>query len=206
MVGLAASLPLPLPAWARLLDRLGMWPTRTVGWEADSGGWSMTREAEAEFQELFEAHYARLVRVLTAATGDREQAADCVQEAFVRAHLHWRKVRAYGDPAGWIRRVAINLAHDQARRSARGRKATERLGAQTQAGADPVDQPIDLVGSLDSLPPQQRMAMALHYVEGLGVAEVADAMGVSEGAVKYHLHEGRERLRRVVADRKRGWQ
>ena len=42
------------------------------------------------------------------------------------------------------------------------------------------------------------MAVALHYVEGLPVREVAAEMGLSEGAVKFHLHAGRERLRRKL--------
>jgi RNA polymerase sigma-70 factor (ECF subfamily) len=45
------------------------------------------------------------------------------------------------------------------------------------------------------LPKQQRVCVALFYVDGLSVAEIATALELSEGAVKFHLHQGRERLR-----------
>jgi RNA polymerase sigma-70 factor (ECF subfamily) len=51
---------------------------------------------------------------------------------------------------------------------------------------------------LSQLPRQQRLALALFYVEELSVAEVAGAMRISEGTVKFHLHQGRERLRQVL--------
>ena len=51
-------------------------------------------------EALFRTHYARLVRALTLVSGSREAAADAVQEAFVKAHLHWGRIRRYDDPAG----------------------------------------------------------------------------------------------------------
>jgi RNA polymerase sigma-70 factor (ECF subfamily) len=53
-----------------------------------------------DFDALFAGHYARLVRTLTLVAGDQELAADAVQEAFVRAHLKWRKISRYDDPIG----------------------------------------------------------------------------------------------------------
>jgi RNA polymerase sigma-70 factor, ECF subfamily len=160
-----------------------------------------------DFDDCFRASYARLVRLLTAASGDAELAADCVQEAFVRAHVRWRKIGRYEDPVSWVRRVALNLVRDHARRAARKRRAHDRLAAQSEAdrqGAVPADQPHDLLAILAELPPQSRMAVALHYVEGLPVREVAEEMGLSEGAVKFHLHAGRERLRRGLDVAKEG--
>ena len=54
---------------------------------------------------------------------------------------------------------------------------------------------------LAQLPNQQRLALALFYVDELSVAEVARAMRLSEGAVKFHLHQGRARLRQVLSQR-----
>jgi len=45
-----------------------------------------------DLESLFRAHYGRLVRALTIAGGSRETAADAVQEAFVKAHLNWRRI------------------------------------------------------------------------------------------------------------------
>ncbi len=149
---------------------------------------------------LFRAHYGRLVRALTLASGDAEVAADAVQEAFVKAHLHWRKISSYDDPVGWVRRVAINRLRDDHRRQSRKGRALQRLAGEPQA--EFVDQQgfdSDLPQLLAQLPKQQRIAMALFYVDELSVAEVAHALDLSEGAVKSYLHQGRARLRSVVA-------
>ena len=157
-------------------------------------------EVVATIESLFLAHHGRLVRALTLACGDREVAADAVQEAFVKAHMHWRKVRHYEDPVGWIRRVAINKLRDDHRRLNRKSRALQRLAGQPQT--ESVEQngfDSELLTILAQLPRQQRIAMALFYVDELSIAEVAAALNVSEGAVKSYLHEGRARLRRVVA-------
>ncbi|MCU1398969.1 MAG: polymerase, sigma-24 subunit, subfamily, partial [Acidimicrobiales bacterium] len=138
--------------------------------------------------------HARLVRALTVACGDDQRAADAVQHAFVKAHLRWRTISRYDDPVGWIRRVAINRLRDEHRSDVRKRRAVERLAAQpapSQAEPDIGD-----VGALlAALPRQQRLSLALFYVEDLSVAEVAAALEISQGAVKFHLHQGRNALR-----------
>jgi RNA polymerase sigma-70 factor, ECF subfamily len=149
---------------------------------------------------LFRAHYGRLVRALTLACSDQEVAADAVQEAFVKAHLHWRRIQHYDDPVGWIRRVAINRLRDDHRRQSRKGIALQRLAGQPPV--QPVEQhdfDSNLQTILAQLPKQQRIAVALFYVDELSVAEVAAALNVTEGAVKSYLHQGRARLRSVVA-------
>ncbi len=157
----------------------------------------------AEFDDVFLHHYATLVRSLTAACGDGEVAADSVQDAFVKAHLRWRKISRYDNPVAWVRRVAINNMRDAFRKQVRGEKARRLLsaGAPSEIEIDG-DEPMvggasigDLDALLQVLPPQQRLALSLYYVEGLTVAETAVAMSLSEGAVKYHMSKGRARLR-----------
>lgn len=149
---------------------------------------------------LFRAHYGRLVRALTLACNDHEVAADAVQEAFVKAHLHWRRIQHYDDPVGWIRRVAINRLRDDHRRQSRKGIALERLAGEPQAeSVGQHDFDSDLQSILAQLPKQQRIAIALFYVDELSIAEVAQALKVTEGAVKSYLHQGRARLRSVVA-------
>ena len=154
-------------------------------------------EPAGGIEPLFRTHYARLVRAMAVVCGDGEVAADAVQEAFVRAHVRWRRLRHYEDPVGWIRRVALNLLRDDHRRTVRKHRALTRLAAQpAPVGGEP--EPGDLAALLAALPHQQRVAVALYYVEGLPVADVATAMGLAEGSVKSHLHDARERLRGVI--------
>ena len=120
----------------------------------------------------------------------------------MKAHLKWRTVGKYDDPVGWIRRVAINRLKDGYRRDARKERAVTRLGNSTEwstPGPEP-DTSNDLADALSELPRQQRLAIAFYYLDSLSVAETAAALGLSEGAVKFHLHQGRERLRTVLGD------
>ena len=157
-----------------------------------------------DLYSLFRAHYSRLVKTLTVVCGDREMAADAVQEAFVAAHLRWRRLQRYDDPVGWIRRVAINKVRDGHRRRTRKERAIERLASSAQRPSpDPTPEAADsgidgadsTLAMLADLPKQQRVCIALFYVDGLSIAQIANALDLSEGAVKFHLHQGRARLR-----------
>ncbi len=156
----------------------------------------------ADFDSTFREHYEPMVRSLAVACGDREVAADAVQDAFTRAFVRWRRISRYDDPAGWIRHVALNRLRDHFRRAERGRRAVDRLGGQTPRSVDPPEIPHEsapgLADGLAALPKQQRIAASLFYVEQLSVLEVASSMGLSEGAVKYHLHAARASLRETV--------
>ena len=74
-------------------------------------------DVDDPLEMLFRAHYARLVRALTLVSGSREMAADAVQEAFVKAHLHWWRIKRYDDPIGWIRRVGATGLWESLRRN-----------------------------------------------------------------------------------------
>lgn len=150
------------------------------------------------FEAAFEAGYAPLVRSLTVMCGDREVAADCVQDAFVKAYTRWRRISKYDQPLAWVRRVAINRMRDIARRRLRGERAVARLGPDEPAFM-PEPASIELAAVLHQLPRQQRIAAALFYVEELSVEEIASSMQLSSGAVKYHLHAARGRLRAALA-------
>jgi RNA polymerase sigma-70 factor, ECF subfamily len=154
--------------------------------------------APADFDAIFRAHYWPMVRSLTVACGDREVAADAVQDAFTRAYARWRRIARYDEPAGWVRHVALNRIRDHYRKAERGRRAVDRLGSQTDhvvAGPEPTT---DIGPLLATLPRQQRTAMALFYVEQCSIREIAQSMDLSEGAVKYHLHAGRSTLKGLV--------
>jgi RNA polymerase sigma-70 factor (ECF subfamily) len=148
---------------------------------------------------LFHALYSRLVEAISAASGDDDGAADAVQEAFVQLWRHWDEVRFYEDPVGWVRRVAINRAFNRRRSLARRTAALLRFAEDRQAKSAVREQSDPaILTAFRALPERQRLAMSLHYVDDLSVAEVAQAMGVSEGSVKQHLHRGRETMRHTL--------
>jgi RNA polymerase sigma-70 factor (ECF subfamily) len=146
-----------------------------------------------ELIALFERHYAPIVRALRAA--GHVDAEDAVQEAFVRALVHWRKVRGYDDPAAWVRRVAVNRCLNARRSRERQARLRDRIAVFPAAAGEPRQDAGSLADAIAALPARQRTALSLYYLGDLSVAQVADAMGLSRGAVKYHLHAAREALR-----------
>lgn len=157
---------------------------------------------DAEFERFFLANYERLVNSLTAVVGDREVARDCVQEAFIKASTRWRRIRRYDDPASWVRRVAINRGRD-VHRAGQRRKRRETLVAphETESVPDNTGRVADsmrLVELLNLLPKQQRIAASLFYVEDLSISEISESIGISKGAVKFHLNQARSTLRAAI--------
>jgi len=157
------------------------------------------RVTQPAFEECFRQHYPRLVRSLGAGADGAEEA---VQEAFVEAHLRWRRISKLDDPVGWIRRVAIRRILNQNRSLLRRDRAVLRLAARSGpvAHQDPVvDGTADeLAAAIRTLPVRQRIALVLHHLDGLPIRDVAAAMDVSEGTVKSQLHDARANLRHLL--------
>lgn len=152
----------------------------------------------ADFEEFYQAVYARLVGQMFVVTGSLEQAEDVVQEALIRALGHWPRVRAYEVPELWVRRVAINLAVSEIRRLRRRAAALLRLGAQHAA---PQFSPptVEVVELLRRVPVNQRPVLLLHDVLDLPVEKVADQLGLPVSTVRGRLARGRANLARHLA-------
>lgn len=150
-------------------------------------------------RELYAGSYRRLVRQLYPLTGDLGEAQDVVQEAFVKL-LTARRTSALENPEAWLRTVAINLARSRWRRG----KVLRRLLRQVES--EPAEVPgvtpdhVALMAALRHLPERQRTAIALHYLADLPIAEIAEALRVSVGAVKSRLSRGRTALAALLDD------
>src|SRR3954451_21783390 len=101
-------------------------------------------DGPADFDETFRRWWAPMVRSLTVASGDAEVAADCVQDAFMRAYARWRRVSRLDDPPGWIRPVAVNRFRDQFRKTTRGCALVERFVAISASTAPCPADPSDI--------------------------------------------------------------
>ncbi len=154
---------------------------------------AVTDEPAPSFESFYRAEHPRLLRVLSAAD---LSAADALQEAFTKAAMAWPKIATYDDPVAWVRRVAVRVMLNERRSRRRRAAAVERLTSFSGAEGVDRDQLVDLLArAIEGLPRQQRIALSLFYLEGLPSAEVADAMGISDGAVRFHLHQARNALR-----------
>ena len=135
------------------------------------------------------------MQALTILAGDREVAADAVQEAFARLVRGWDYLARYQDPAGWVRRVALNQVKDSWRLSLRQARYLARFVQQEPAADGPTPEAPALWAKVRTLPLKQRTAVALYFVGDFTAREVAQTMRVSEGTVDQHLHRALETLR-----------
>ena len=158
-------------------------------------------------KDAFDALYARewrpLVRQVTALCGDPVEAADCVQEAFVKAWEHRRELSE--EFGGWLRTASARIAINRRSKAMNGAKAWARhaLRRDRDQRGDPTgDVPAGWQGpvwaALLTVARDQRDALVMHYVLDMSVAQIALAAGVAEGTVKARLSRGRGALRTAV--------
>ena len=154
----------------------------------------------SEFDEFYTATYARVVTQVYAMVGNRDEAEECVQEAYVRAWAHRGRLRAAEHPEAWVRTTAYRLAVSRWRRVVRGRRPADRAVSAPAVAPAPSEAHVALIAALRRLPEAQRRAIVLHHLADLSVADVADETGVPEGTVKARLSRGRAALAELLAD------
>lgn len=156
-----------------------------------------------EFDEFYQASFTRVVHQVAAMIGDRDEAHEVVQEAFVRAWAHRRKLARVDHPEAWVRTVAHRQAVSRWRRSTRAarhvRDPDRSVAAATTAPAPGPDH-VALVAALRDLPAAQREALVLHHVYDLPVAQIAQETGAPEGTIKARLSRGRTAIAALLAD------
>ena len=148
---------------------------------------------DADFSDFVRSASTPLTRTAYLLTGDRDAAAELVQEALVRTYVAWRRVHREGAMA-YARRTLVNLNIDRwRRRPAVPTDVVDRVdpGDAEQRFADRDE----VVRLLARLPPQQRRVIVLRYFEDLTEAAVAENLGISVGAVKSAASRGLAALR-----------
>ncbi|HSJ73027.1 MAG TPA: RNA polymerase sigma factor [Miltoncostaeaceae bacterium] len=147
------------------------------------------------FSRFLEDHREAVYRFLVATVGP-DEADDCFQETFLKALRAYPRLRDADNLRAWALTIARRTAIDAARSRRR----------RPQAGADPEPPPVDgtpdlgdpaLWEAVRGLPPRQRAAVTLRYVNDLPYAEIGRVIGSSEEAARRSAFEGLRRLREV---------
>ena len=146
------------------------------------------------FEKLVERHEQRLYTLAARVLGSRDEAADAVQDALVRAWLALPKFRGDARFSTWLYRITVNAAHDA---------RAKRREPPVEEPPDPVD-PRDrfaeqelsseLQRALDALDESYRVAVVLYDILGCSYAEIAELTEVPEGTVKSRIFRGRSEL------------
>jgi RNA polymerase sigma-70 factor (sigma-E family) len=144
------------------------------------------------FDAFARARMGALLRFGHVLTGDREQAADLVQEALVRTALAWPRVVSKDDPEGYVRRTMVNR-HISLWRV---RRREVLVADPSDRGYSPADgHDADLWNALAQLPNRQRAVLVLRYYEDLTEAQTASVMGCSVGTVKSQTSKALAKMR-----------
>ena len=146
-----------------------------------------------EFEEFVGAQLPGLLGYARALSGNDHDAWDLVQECLVRIGVRWSRMDRDGNPAAYARTTLVRLNVDRMRR--RGRERPVELVPEVAVehpvpGIDPW-----MLAALRSLPPRQRTALVLRYVDDLDLRGIAAAMGCSVGTAKSHVSRGLATLR-----------
>lgn len=156
------------------------------------------------YDHLVGAHQDRIYHVAFRITGNREDAWDAAQDAFVRAYQGLRSFRGEAGFGTWLHRIAVNAALDIVRR--RPRTVSSDPDPQWTAPDDPADQAVRadvqrrVQSAIAALPPEQRTAVALRDLQGCSYEEIARILQVPLGTVRSRIARGREALRGHLAD------
>jgi RNA polymerase sigma factor (sigma-70 family) len=147
------------------------------------------------FSRFLDDHREAVYRFLVATVGP-DEADDCFQETFIKALRAYPRLRDGDNLRAWALTIARRTAID----AARGRRR------RAQPAADPEPPPVDgtpdlgdpsLWQAVRGLPPRQRAAVTLRYVNDLPYAEIGRVIGSSEEAARRSAFEGLRRLREV---------
>lgn len=162
-----------------------------------------TWTADEALEQLYAAHWRRLVRLSVLLVRDVGTAEEVVQDAFVSVHARWSRLRDPDRALAYLRQAVVNRSRSALRhRAVVARHAARRTTSEVEPGADhaalATDRRSAVLDALRSLPARQREVLALRYYLDLSEAEIADTLGISRGAVKSHASRGAASLRSAL--------
>ena len=171
-------------------------------------------EARAGQPEAWDALFRRYQLPLYAYVFElvraEQPSLDIVQETFIAAARHLTSLRDDDRFGSWLFGIAHQKCVQHWRKSGREQPLdTESAEALPGADDDPSEllireeQEAEFMQALNQLPPQQRLALLLHFVEGFSLEEIARIASVSVGTVKSRLHYGKRALRELLEDRRK---
>jgi RNA polymerase sigma-70 factor (ECF subfamily) len=149
------------------------------------------------FATLVRLHQGRLWAVALRTLGDREEAADALQDALLSAYRSASTFRGEARVTSWLHRIVVNACLDRVRRRAARPTVPmpeDNEPVETRDAIGDRELAMDIEAALATLPEEQRLALLLVDVHGMPVDDVAQLLGVPAGTVKSRCSRGRARL------------
>jgi RNA polymerase sigma-70 factor (ECF subfamily) len=160
------------------------------------------RREPGAFEELVELTGRQVYTLANRLVGDRHEAEDVAQEAYIRVYRSLRSFRGDSRFETWLHRVVANVAINHMRTRAKFGELMDEpdtiVRIESAPSLDDVPEREELADALTHLPVAQRVAVVLKDVYGFSTAEIAQRLDTTEGAVKLRLHRGRQNLRNLI--------
>jgi RNA polymerase sigma factor (sigma-70 family) len=154
-------------------------------------------EASRSFESFYDAESRTLFRRLWLVTGNRAEAEELMQDAFLKVWERWDQVGAMEDPVGYLYRTAMNLFRKRYRRALVAIRRTIGRAPARDDFADADDRET-VRKVLSTLPPRQRAALVLTEMLGFSPIDAGHALGVQASTIRSLSHQGRESFRRAM--------
>ena len=155
-------------------------------------------DADDAVEELYAAHYRRLVRLSVLLVRDVGTAEEVVQDSFVAMHDRWHRLRDPDKALAYLRQTVVNRSRSVLRRRVVAARHVPDV-LPDAPGADETtvvaERRRQVLDALAALPRRQREVIALRYYLDLSEAQIAEALGISNGAVKSHASRAADALR-----------
>lgn len=147
------------------------------------------------FDALMKRHEDRIFALASRMTGNRHDALDATQEAFISAFRNAHRFKGDSAFSTWLYRIAINACTDLLRRKKRQVPVEDvETGRTPRAVTDDIPLRVDLERALADLSPEHREAVIMHDIGGYPYEDIAALTGVQLGTVKSRISRGRKKL------------
>lgn len=159
------------------------------------------------FSAIIDQYNALMMRTALMIIGDRDIAADAVQDALIQAWQHLSGLREAGALRPWLMRIVVNQCISYKRKAARTAAFVRQslVDQSTQLAAEIADdhkgrleRDWDLAETVKRLPPKQQAVIMLHYYQGMTLPSMAETLHISENTLKKRIQAALNNLRRVL--------
>ena len=154
-------------------------------------------ETTRTFEAFYQAEARTLFRRLWLVTGNRAEAEELMQDAFLKVWERWDRVGGMHDPVGYLYQTAMNLFRKRYRRTVLAIRRSVGLTPSSDDFSDADDRET-VRHVLAELPPRQRAALVLTEMLGFTSKEAGDALGVTDATIRSLTRHGRDAFRKVM--------
>jgi len=151
--------------------------------------------AVPSFDRFYEGCHVKMFRALVLVLGDRNLAAEAMDESFARAFERWESVGGYRNPEGWVYRVALNWSRSQLRKRHR-----EVVGLVGDSVYEPRVGDPEVLEAVEALRFKYRAVIVCRFFLDWSIDQTAEALRIPAGTVKTRQHRAVSRLRKSLKE------